>query len=78
MTLEFRVLPSSIPGAWDVMSRETPSSANRTTSWSLMTVARTAAEVGEAIVEEVGDAHVHREDGPIGCHHCRQFKSGRQ
>lgn len=34
------------------------------------------AELGEAILEEVEfstAAHVHRVDGPVGCHHCREL-----
>lgn len=50
--LEFRVLQSSTPGSWDVMSRD-PSTGGLTSGWSLMTVARDASEVGEAILEEV-------------------------
>lgn len=74
--LEFRVMPSSTTGSWDVMSREIPTSANRTPEWSLMTVARDATELGEAILEEAEfstAAHVHRVDGPVGCHHCREL-----
>lgn len=51
--LEFRVMPSSVTGCWDVMSREVPTSANRTPGWSLMTTARDATEIGETILEEV-------------------------
>lgn len=63
-------MPSSTTGSWDVMSREIPTSANRTPEWSLMTVARDATELGEAILEDI---HVHRVDGPVGCHHCREL-----
>lgn len=51
--LEFRVMPSSITGSWDVMARVVPASANRTPNWSLVTTARDASEIGEAILEEV-------------------------